>query len=70
MSSVTDGRFARLVTQRGRSAWSRLRPIDGAGLLPSQEFWVHTFSLTYATELRSERSTRYLALYEANARVF
>jgi hypothetical protein len=59
-------RFARLVT----SAAERLvaaAAINGAGLLPSKEFWVHTFGLTYGAELRSERSSRYLSLYEANA---
>jgi hypothetical protein len=44
--------------------------VDGAGMLPSREFWIHTFSLTYASELRSEREDRYLSLYEANAPYF
>jgi hypothetical protein len=44
--------------------------INGAGMLPSQECWVHTFSLTYSSELRSERSSRYLELYEANEPYF
>ncbi len=44
--------------------------IDGAGMLPSRAFWIHTFSLTYASELRSEREDRYASLYEANAPYF
>lgn len=44
--------------------------IDGAGMLPSRAFWIHTFSLTYASELRSERADRYAQLYEANAAYF
>jgi hypothetical protein len=62
-------RVAGLVT----SAAERLvaaAAVDGAGLLPSAEFWVRTFSLTYAAELRSERASRYRALYEANAPYF
>lgn len=62
-------RFARLVT----SAAERLvaaSAAGGAALMPSREFWVHTFSLTYAAELRAERDSRYLELYEANAPYF
>ena len=62
-------RYAELVN----SAAERLvaaAAINGAGMLPSQEFWVQTFANTYATELRSERSSRYLSLYEANAGYF
>ncbi len=66
--SVRD-RYARLVT----AAAERLvaaASINGAGMLPSRDFWVHTFSLTYNCELRSERSSRYLSLYEANEPYF
>ena len=62
-------RFAALIT----SAAERLvaaTAVNGAGLLSPREFWVHTFALTYAAELRSERSSRYLSLYEANAPYF
>ncbi len=62
-------RFGRLVT----AAAERLiaaAAVDGAGMLDSRDFWVHTFSLTYAAELRSERSDRYLQLYEANSAYF
>lgn len=62
-------RFARLVS----SAAERLvaaAAVHGAGMLPAREFWVHTFGLTYAAELRSERDSRYLTLYEANAGYF
>jgi hypothetical protein len=74
-------RFARLVT----SAATRLvaavdanAPADTdasaeagvPGARDSESFWEHTFSLTYAAELRPERSTRYLALYNANADYF
>lgn len=38
--------------------------------LPSEDFWIHTFSLTFASELRSERSSRYRSLYQANAAYF
>jgi hypothetical protein len=44
--------------------------VNGAGLAPSRDFWVQTFAHTYATELRSERETRYLQLYNANAEYF
>ena len=67
-------RFARLVT----SAAARLVAAAGvdapasAGVpaYDSESFWEHTFSLTYAAELRPERSTRYLALYNADADYF
>lgn len=61
--------YARLVT----SAAQRLVAaalIEGGEELASREFWEKTFSLTYATELRSERASRYLSLYEANAAYF
>lgn len=63
------GRYARLVT----AAAERLvaaAAINGAGMLPSRDFWVCTFGLTYDCELRSERSSRYLSLYEANEAYF
>ena len=41
--------------------------VDGAGTYESAAFWEHTFSLTYAAELRSEPATRYLELYNANS---
>lgn len=62
-------RYAGIVT----SAAERLvaaAAVDGPGALPSRDFWVQTFSLTYDSELRSERSSRYLSLYEANAPYF
>jgi len=64
-----SGRFARLVT----SATQRLvaaADVEGAAAFDSQEFWVHTFSLTYGAELRSERRSRYLSLYRANSHYF
>jgi hypothetical protein len=39
-------------------------------MLASEDFWVHTFSLTYDAELRSERTSRYRALYDANPAYF
>ena len=66
---ATAARYAAIVT----SAAERLvaaAAIDGAGMLPSREFWIHTFSLTYASELRSEREDRYASLYEADAAYF
>jgi hypothetical protein len=68
-SEATAERYAGIVT----SAAERLvaaASVNGAGMLESREFWVHTFSLTYDSELRSERTDRYLSLYEANAPFF
>ncbi len=62
-------RYAGVVT----NAASRLvaaAAVNGAGMLSSEDFWVHTFSLTYDSELRSERESRYRSLYEANAPYF
>ncbi|MFV2090981.1 MAG: hypothetical protein ACC642_09995, partial [Pseudomonadales bacterium] len=44
--------------------------IDGANVCESRQFWEHTFALTYGAELRAERSTRYLELYDANSDYF
>jgi hypothetical protein len=68
-SEAVAERYAAIVT----SAADRLiaaAAINGAGMLPSREFWVHTFALTYGSELRSERADRGLSLYEANAPYF
>ena len=69
-SPDTDDRFARLVSGAAERLVAASASIDNAGRLDSREFWVHTFSLTYSAELRSERSSRYLTLYEANAPYF
>ncbi|MGE0625187.1 MAG: hypothetical protein AB7I04_18840 [Pseudomonadales bacterium] len=68
-SDAVRPRFARLVT-RAAERLVAAAAVDGAGNLPSPAFWEHTFGLTYATELRSERSSRYRALYDANAGYF
>lgn len=62
-------RYAELVTNAAERLVAAAA-IDGAGMLASEDFWVNTFSLTYDSELRSERSSRYLALYAANAAYF
>lgn len=62
-------RFAVLATQAAERLVAAAA-VNGAGLLPSREFWVQTFAHTYATELRSERQTRYLELYNANSTYF
>ena len=67
--SAQAERFARLVS-RAAERLVAAAAVNGAGLLPSRDFWIHTFSLTYAAELRSERESRYQALYEANAAYF
>jgi len=68
-SDAVRPRFARLVTQAAERLVAAAAT-GGAGALASAAFWEHTFSLTYATELRSERSSRYRSLYEANAGYF
>jgi len=62
-------RYAELVTNAAERLVAAAA-IDGAGMLASEDFWVNTFSLTYDSELRSERSSRYLSLYEASAPYF
>ncbi len=62
-------RYAALVTKAAERLVAA-GSVDGAGMLASAEFWVHTFSLTYDSELRSERESRYRSLYDANAAYF
>lgn len=68
-SDAVRPRFARLVN-RAAERLVAAAAVDGAGRLPSPAFWEHTFALTYGAELRSERSSRYRSLYEANAAYF
>ncbi len=62
-------RYARVVTNAAERLVAAAS-VDGAGQMPSEDFWIHTFSLTYDTELRSERASRYQSLYQANAPYF
>ena len=62
-------RYAALVTNAAERLVAAAA-VDGAGMLASEDFWVHTFSRTYDSELRSERASRYLSLYNANAPYF
>jgi predicted nucleotidyltransferase len=62
-------RYAQLVTQAAERLVAAAA-LGGAGMMSSQDFWIHTFSHTYDTELRSERSSRYETLYRANAPYF
>jgi hypothetical protein len=68
-SDAVRPRFARLGT-RAAERLVAAASVDGAGSLPAADFWEHTFALTYGAELRSERSSRYRTLYEANAGYF
>jgi hypothetical protein len=68
-SPDASDRFARLVSAAAERLVAAAASDADAGL-DSRQFWVHTFGLTYSAELRSERSSRYLALYEANAPYF
>ena len=62
-------RYAEVVTNAAERLVAAAA-VNGAGMLTSADFWVHTFSLTYDSELRSERASRYRSLYEANAPYF
>lgn len=62
-------RYARAVA-RAAERLVAAASVDGGSGLPAAEFWEQTFALTYAAELRSERSSRYRALYDANAGYF
>lgn len=62
-------RFSNLV----RAAAERLVAAASSGVtagLASAAFWEQTFALTYSAELRPEQSSRYAALYQANADYF
>ncbi len=67
-NAVTE-RYAQLVTNAAERLVAAAAA-GGAGMMASEDFWIHAFSLTYATELRSERSSRYRSLYQANAPYF
>jgi len=68
-STSVRPRFARLVT-RAAERLVAATAVGGAKALSSAAFWEHTFALTYGAELRSERSSRYRSLYDANAGYF
>jgi len=68
-SNAVAERYAGIVN-RAAERLVAAASINGAGMLSSRDFWVHTFSLTYDSELRSERTDRYQTLYEANAPYF
>jgi hypothetical protein len=60
-------RFASLVDNAAERLVAAARSASSAN---GAEFWVDTFALTYSAELRSERASRYLELYQANPAYF
>ncbi|MCB1684226.1 MAG: hypothetical protein R3E82_17325 [Pseudomonadales bacterium] len=66
---ATTERFERLVC-RAAERLMAAASVATAGVSNSADFWERTFSLTYSTELRPEQSSRYAALYQANADYF
>lgn len=69
VDAPTTERFERLVA-RAAERLMAAASADRTSVLNSAGFWEQTFSLTYATELRPEQSSRYAALYQANADYF
>lgn len=65
----TTERFERLVCRAAERLMVAASVVCAAGS-NSADFWEQTFSLTYASELRPEQSSRYAALYRANAAYF
>lgn len=62
-------RFVRLVANAAARLYFAAAASPDAPTTPAA-FWEHTFRLTYGAELRSEKESRYRALYEANPGYF